>query len=251
LDLSIDINKDKWKKRILEIIADSPHPAGSWHIVSILHSQGIEVSSATVGRELSQLETLGFLEKQNHKGRTITALGRAVIDKANSRKELDDFKSSLEEVISSDVLENYLMVLEAREAIERETARLAARRITDKELAALEALLSNQEEQVKNHRSIALLDIAFHSGIARASKNDVLFSLYRIISTMGQQSPLFEKLRMRVGDSYSNFHEKIFKALKERDSARAEEYMMLHISRLKDDVNRYWHEFNPSLPGQG
>jgi DNA-binding FadR family transcriptional regulator len=193
---------------------------------------------------------MGYLEKQSYRGRTITPAGQAVILQANSLQELDFYKSNLDEVISSNVLENYLMVLEARQAIERESARLAAQRITDKELESLSQCLENQEEQIKNHKSIASVDVAFHSGIAKASKNEVLFSLYRIISTMGQQSPLFEKLRQRVGDSYSDFHQKILKALRDRDPVKAEEYMMLHISRLKDDVNRYWHEYNLTHPAR-
>ena len=57
----LNIAKDKWKKPILEIINEADEPVGSWYIVNALNDMGIEVSSATVGRELNQLEVLGYV----------------------------------------------------------------------------------------------------------------------------------------------------------------------------------------------
>ena len=241
----MDIKSDKWKKQILEIIAESTEPVGSWFIVNTFKDRGVEVSSATIGRELNQLESLGLVEKQNFKGRLITRRGREVIAEANSSLEIDYHKSRLDEMINSNVLDNFLMVLEARQAIERKTVSLAAQRITPEELRELEECVKNQQVHKESHKSIAADDIAFHSGIARASKNKVLFSLYMILSSMGQQSELFENLRMKVGDSYSSLHQKILQALREHNSGEAERFMLLHIERLMEDVNRYWHEYRP------
>jgi DNA-binding FadR family transcriptional regulator len=239
----LDIAKDKWKKPILEIINESEEPVGSWYIVNAFTERGVEVSSATVGRELNQLEVLGYVEKHGYKGRSITSLGRRVIEAANTSLELDYYKKSLDDLINSNVLENFLMVLEARLAIERQTARLAAERITDIELEELAECLRNQQSHSKDHQSIANDDISFHGSIAKASKNKALFSLYMMLSTMGQQSQLFEELRHRVGDNYSNFHDRILHALEERDSDKAEQCMLDHISKLIFDVKQYWHEY--------
>ncbi len=239
----VDIASDKWKKPILEIINESESPVGSWYIVNTFTERGIEVSSATVGRELNQLEVLGYVEKHGFKGRSITTLGKQVIEAANTKVELDFYKKSLDELINSDVLENFLMVLEARLAIERQTARLAALRITDEELDQLEFCLKNQQNHSKDHQSIANDDISFHSTIAKASKNKALFSLYMMLSAMGQQSQLFEELRHRVGDNYSNYHGRILSALQSRNPEEAEQCMIDHISKLTRDVNQYWHEY--------
>lgn len=239
----MDIAKDKWKKPILEIINESEGPVGSWYIVNAFTERGIDVSSATVGRELNQLEVLGYLEKHGFKGRSITALGKQVIEAANTRVELDFYKKSLDDMINSDVLENFLMVLEARLAIERQTARLAAQRITESELDVLESCLRNQASHSKDHQSIANDDISFHSTIAKASKNKALFSLYMMLSAMGQQSQLFEELRHRVGDNYSNYHGRILTALQSRNADEAEQCMIDHISKLIKDVDQYWHEY--------
>jgi DNA-binding FadR family transcriptional regulator len=211
--------------------------------------EGVEVSSATIGRELNQLDMLGFVEKHGYKGRSITVKGRKVVEEANNRQEIDYYRNSLDELINSNVLENFIMVLEARLAIERQTARLAAERITDQELAELYQCVENQQIHSRDHQSIANDDIAFHSGIARASKNKALFSLYMMLSSMGQQSQLFEQLRARVGDSYSTFHQNILDALERRDPEEAEVCMMEHIGKLTSDVNQYWEEHKRNRDG--
>lgn len=239
----MEIAKDKWKKPILELIGNSKEPVGSWYIVNNFKKNGIEVSSATVGRELNELETLGYVEKIGFKGRLITPLGKKIIDDANTTLELDYYKNSLESLLSSHVLENFIMVLEARSAIERQTARLAAERITDEELAELKRCYANQQMHSSDRQSIAKDDIAFHSCIAKASKNKALVSLYMMLSTMGQQSELFEQLRHRVGDNYRTYHLSILEAIEKHDPDLAEESMMDHLQKLTRDVNQYWNEY--------
>ena len=64
-----------------------------------------------------------------------------------------------------------------------------------------------------------------------------------MLSAMGQQSQLFEQLRFRIGDNYSDFHGQILTALEARDPDAAEQRMLNHISRLTQDVNQYWDEY--------
>lgn len=233
----------------MEILNESSEPVGSWYIVNVFKEKGVDVSSATIGRELNQLEVLGYVEKHGFKGRSITQLGRQLIEFTRTTLELDYYKKSLENLITSDVLENFLMVLEARLAIERQTARLAAIRISDEEMEKLEQQLEEQKSHTKDHVSIAKDDVAFHSMIAQASRNKALFSLYMLLSSMGQQSRLFEELRARVKDNYSPFHQQIFDAIKQRDPEKAEKYMVDHITKLIIDVNTYWEEYQQKRDG--
>jgi GntR family transcriptional repressor for pyruvate dehydrogenase complex len=251
VEVSVDIIKDKWKKPILEIINECKEPVGSWYIVNVFTERGIEVSSATVGRELNQLERSGYLKRHGYKGRSITAKGKAIIAEAKTTLELDYYKQSLDDLINSDILENFLMVLEARMAIERQTARLAAERITDEELEELEMCLENQINHSRDRKSIAQDDVNFHSIIARASKNKALFSLYMMVSRMGQQSELFEGLRHRVGDNYSTFHNRILAALQSRNPELAEQSIIEHINKLIRDTNAYWNEYQKMKKEQG
>lgn len=239
----MDIGKEKWKKLILEIIGKTEEPVGSWYIVNELRKQNIEVSSATIGRELHELETLGYVERIGFKGRIITALGKRVIEEMAASQTLDYYRNSLDALINSDVMENFLMVLEARLTIERQTARLAAERISDEGLEELIACYDNQQNHERDNLSIAKDDIAFHGCIAKHSGNKALYSLYMMLSAMGQQSELFEQLRHRVGDNYTPHHRLVLDAIKKRDPEMAEEAMSHHISKLMEDVNLYWNEY--------
>jgi GntR family L-lactate dehydrogenase operon transcriptional regulator len=124
--------------------------------------------------------------------------------------------------------------------LKKETARLAARNITDLEIADLEAILEQQEGNYSKGISIAQDDIDFHRAIAKASRNLVFEALYNIISTYNQQSELFEKIRRQVKTTYNVSHRKIFHAIKQHDEAVAEQYMVEHLQNLIKDVSNFW-----------
>jgi len=228
---------------LLEIVAEAGEPVGSWYIVDKFEESGVSLSSATIGRMLNQLEKKGFLEKHGIKGRTITEKGVDAISTIRKSMKLEEHKKNLDDLINSDVLHKFLMVLEARQAIERTTAKLAAERITDDEIQALERIIHKQQQDYVEHNSIAQDDIDFHRTIALASRNEALYSLYMMLSLMGQQSELFEELRKRVHRHYMGSHRAIFDALKQRNPEKAEKSMAGHLEQLCKDVNTYWHDF--------
>ncbi|MBN2050506.1 MAG: FCD domain-containing protein [Spirochaetales bacterium] len=239
----MDLLNEPWKLKILETIALSEEPLGSWNLVNAMEEQGKRMSPATVGRILNELEKNGYLEKQSFKGRVITEKGLAIINTVQRDIKLEEHKKNLDELINSKVLQNFLMVLDARKAIERTTASLSAVHITDQELSEMEKILEKQELHHRDSISVAQDDIEFHSLIAKTSRNKALFSLYMIVSMMGQQSELFAKLRTKVGSPYMVSHRTIYEAIREHDSLKAEECMIHHIENLKHDVDTYWHEY--------
>jgi len=194
---------------VLESIRDASEPLGSWSLVEHLEEKGYKVSSASIGRILYKLEQRGFVEGQGNRGRIITKAGVSAIGKTKAFNSMDAHRKDLENLINSKVLEDFIMVLQARKAIERETARLAAENITEAGIKKLNAVLEEQEIKAKRGESIAEIDIAFHRGIAAASHNSALLALYGILSTMGQQSELFEFVRSRVTATYRQAHRSI------------------------------------------
>lgn len=229
---------------ILEIVAKVTEPIGSWYIVNEFEETGITISSATIGRLLNQLEKKGYLEKHGIKGRTITKQGKEKIKSEYENLKLEEHKKTLDNLINSKVLHKFLMVLEARKAIERTTARLAAEHISNEELDRLKINIEKQQSDYKDNNSIAQDDIDFHKTIALASRNEALYSLYMMLSLMGQQSELFEELRKRVNRHYMSSHKEIYEALEEHSPEKAELYIVRHLDQLALDVNTYWNEFN-------
>lgn len=228
---------------VLECIRDSAEPIGSWFLVERLEARSVSISSASIGRVLHRLESLGHVEKEKYKGRILTPAGNEALKRAKTRMAIEVHKENLDRFINSKILEDYLMVLEARSAIERTTARLAAENITEPEIIKIESVLQEQELRALRGESIAEIDIEFHRGIAQASRNTVLVSLYAIISTMGQQTRLFEYLRSRVESPYRISHRQIFEAIRAHDPGEAERRMLRHMECLITEVTEYWDTY--------
>ncbi len=234
---------------VLEIIGRASDPVGSWHVKDELETYDIDVSSATVGRLLNQLENRGFLTKHSIRGRTLTEAGRAAIKRAYNNQNIEAHKRKLNDLINSNVLRKFLMALEARQAIERATSRLAAERITEEQLQHLRDTIDHQRKHHEQGKSIATDDIEFHKTIAEASGNEALASLYVILSMLGQQSELFEHLRSKVHPSLMTAHVNVLRAIEARDPDRAEHAMEQHLEQLKQDVKTYWDRFyGPTQP---
>ena len=228
---------------VLECLKSSGVSLGSWNLVEKLEERGMNVSSATIGRILNTLERMGLVKKNGNSGRTITPQGVEALSNARVIDNIKQHTEKLEQMVTTTVLEDYVLILEARKAIERETARLAAQNITDSELLVLEDILSEQKRKHKYNESIAATDIAFHRSIAHASRNKVLEALYMMLFSYGQQTSIFEFVRRQVNAVYMSSHLDIFEALKAHDPDRAEQCMIHHIDSLMEDVTRYWDEF--------
>jgi len=229
---------------ILEVIGEYGEPLGAWNLAELLDDKGIHVGTSTVGRTLNRLEKHGFLTKQqSNQGRSITEKGRAFLSDYRQEMQLKPLSRRLRDVLNARVLEKYLMVLEARKVLERAIVRLAATEIGTDEIDRLERNVQERENRLRQSKSHADLDIAFHTTIAKACRNQVLSLLYQTITTLGQQSELFQALRQRVGAPYLTSHREILEALKNRDPERAEKSIVQHIDMLIADVKRYWDTY--------
>lgn len=234
---------DDIELEVLKIIEEENKPIGTWAIENKLRDLNIEVSTATVGRMLSKLESNDYLEKYKNEGRIITSEGRLAIKRAETIKIINYHQDKLNAIISTEILENFVMIIQARRAIEKETCRLATKYITKDELDKLENVIEIQERKSKNGESIADEDIEFHRTIAKASRNTILESLYNIVSTFKQQSNIFENLRKQINSPYTASHRKIYDAIKNNDEEAAASLMSEHMDNLLEDVLTYWNKY--------
>ena len=232
---------------VLEALKESPQALGSWNLTEKLEQKGMQVSSATIGRILSSLETAGYVKKDGVNGRLITNSGKRALLLAETSMYMSEHQATIENTVLASTLDEYMQILQARRAIERETARLAARRITPKEVKKLKTLLAKQEQLFNQDKSVASTDVDFHKVIAHASGNKILESLYFMLFPYGQQTVIFEQIRKKTGRKYTSGHHDIMIAMEQHDPVMAEEAMLRHIDQLIDDVGRYWSVHLDSL----
>lgn len=225
---------------ILKTIANSHVPVGSGYIRDSLKMQGLDISEATAGRILRELDIKGYTEKVGFKGRYLTASGHKKLKELEQEHRINHYGNELVNAIKVTGKQELLDILIARKAIESQLAKLAAQFITPEEIQEMEEIILSQQEHVDKGISIADDDIKFHKAIARAAKNRVLDAAMDLIRQHGQISPILEYIRKEVRSTVLLDHKNIFQAIVYRDAEMAEKAMIRHIENLANDVKRYW-----------
>jgi GntR family transcriptional regulator, transcriptional repressor for pyruvate dehydrogenase complex len=125
-------------------------------------------------------------------------------------------------------------VMEVREALEAQTARLAARRRTDEDLHEMRQALTEMSALVDAGEEAAAADRHFHGAIAAASHNEFLAGV------MDQLADLFEQTRRaslsRPGRPPRSLmaHDAILHAIEAQDEDAAAQAMRDHLQVVAD-----------------
>ncbi|MFO7151831.1 MAG: FCD domain-containing protein [Bacillota bacterium] len=226
---------------VLKAISNSPAPVGSGFVREELKLKGYDISEATVGRILREMDAEGYTERVGFKGRVLTSYGVEKLRELEHDRQINHYGNELINAIKATGRKNFIDILIARKVIESQLARLAAENITQKELGEMEEVIKSQRIHVEKGISIAEDDIKFHKLIAQAAKNRVLDAAMDLIRHYGQLSPALEYIRKRVKSKVLLDHEKIYEAIASRNPDKAEEAMVKHIENLIADVNKYWN----------
>ncbi|EKF6710966.1 GntR family transcriptional regulator [Vibrio cholerae] len=130
-----------------------------------------------------------------------------------------------------------------REALEGMAARLAARNITEIELAGLESLLSTHSTHIDQVEGASYFhqqgDFDFHYRIIQASRNQQLIGLlcdelYHLLRMYRYQSPRSHSRPVEALEE----HKFILRAILQRDEELAEMLMRRHISRSRQLIEQ-------------
>ena len=171
-------------------------------------------------------------------------VSRAVIREAINRLEschLVERKANVGARIVSLTPEGLIQLYQVREALEGMAARLAAKNMSDEEIADLTALLDNHFQTVKGGESYyqEAGDLDFHYRIILGSKNQHLIEvlvngIYHLIRMyrvqLGMPGP-------RVTTAFDE-HKHVVQAIANRDEELAEMLMRRHILYSKNNIER-------------
>jgi GntR family transcriptional regulator, transcriptional repressor for pyruvate dehydrogenase complex len=137
----------------------------------------------------------------------------------------------------------YLRGMEARVAVETETARLAALRCSKAQLQRIEAAMVRFHASLNERKPAVAEDFDFHIAIAEASGNDLFVQFLELIrdQVLGQMSMALgltqlgsDARRQQVAEE----HRRIVKAIAEGDGDAAAMFMRYHLfearSRMTD-----------------
>jgi DNA-binding FadR family transcriptional regulator len=133
-----------------------------------------------------------------------------------------------------------LQLIEARLAIEPEMTRLAALHASTRDLDHMGQVLDQLESAADDQDRFTRLDTDFHLGIARCSRNPLLFRLYQQINTVrarAQWERMKEIILSRAKmELYNQQHRAIFSALRQREAQAAAELISRHLDTARQDL---------------
>lgn len=127
-------------------------------------------------------------------------------------------------------------VLEARVALEPTIARLAARRITEEQVADLQKSVEVMADHVEDHEVFIAENRAFHTGVAEAAGSVVMRVFVDALKTIADGAVVGVEYQPKRRKAVAEAHQRIVDALATGDEDGAEAAMRSHL----DEAGRFW-----------
>lgn len=193
-------------------------------------AKNYDVSRSAIREALSGLRVMGVIEIRQGQGTYVAhfdpnqftlPVASAYLMKKRDIKELSEVRKTLEVGI----------------------ARLAAKNRTDDDLSemliALKEMKTSKEQDDLNEAA----DLAFHLQVAKASKNEMMISLFTSVSDVMARS-MHEARKLILTKQKGNLglyedHVRIYEAIKQGDGSLAEVAMMSHLIEMDEVLSEY------------
>jgi len=192
-------------------------------------AEKLGVSRTAIREALTALDSMGFIE--------ITPGGGSYV------KEID-----IENVIEPLAMimlkekEDVLQLLEAREILETEIIKLAAKRATSNDISRVDRAAKEMESDAKNNRDADNSDVSFHLEIAMSSHNDILYNIMNMLAKLMKEvyGPSRKKLlsdRQKV-QMFCDQHAEMCKAIADGDEQQAAALIQQHLQIARDELSK-------------
>lgn len=208
-------------EQLADVIASGEYPVGSRLPAERKLAERFNVSRPTVREAIIALELAGCVEVKGGSGVYVTS-------------------GSSQGLAGTDLDIGAFEILEARLIFESEAAAIAAKVITDEELADLRAALKSMVAENEQKQVSENADEIFHLLIAKATHNEAIISVCKHLWELRNQSKvsasILDKVRQAGSRPRIEEHVSILEALEQRDSAAAREAMREHLSRVVEQL---------------
>lgn len=188
-------------------------------------AEWLGVSRGTVRDALRRLETVGLVSTRHGQGTFAQEIdvGRLVAPLATVLTYNRELRDEL---------------LDVRRMFEPAVARVAARRVTDEDIADLERIIAVQRRKLRTGGSSITEVTAFHHVLARATRNRVVVSIMDTLNDLLVESRKARlKQKGRPNRSLQG-HEAVLNALRRRDAQAAADAMHGHLDQISE-VDRH------------
>lgn len=197
------------KNYIQQQIAEGVYRPGD-RIVETRLAKELNVSQAPVREAMLELATMGLLEERPYSGTYVRNFSIA---------EIED-------------------IFLTRAFIEEHAAKCAAKRVTEEQLARMEAVLDEMDRN-RELRDFVHLDMEFHTLVMDAAGSPALKRAWTLLR-MSEWTYLCAAITAFSLDEMIAQHRKIYQYLKAREEDSAGAYMFLHLKGFGDELARYF-----------
>ena len=183
------------------------------------------VGRPTLREALNHLEALGIVEIRKRQGVFVNNIGASLVPDP-LRRVFEEDRGMLP----------YLY--EMRKDIEIAAARLAARRRTGDELAAIFNPIKKMDADMQQGAFSISDDIDFHMAVARATHNFLRVHLMQHLFDMSHE--FLEQVRSRLGRGAQELsvvighHRRVYEAIRDQEETRAGDAMEEHLTWVED-----------------
>lgn len=224
-------------QRIVDEIIDQDLGPGAPLLPERVMLPRYEVARGTLREALRILETYGLITIKTGPG------GGPVVADAGSRP----LASVIALVLQMDRA-SFRAIVDARLALEPLLAREAAERREDEDLAEMRESTDEMMENIDDANEFLDRNHVFHSAVARAAKNPVLFNMVASLNWIQDGTALGIDYVPETRDAIVAAHRRIYKAIEARDTEMAEAAMRIHIGEFAAYAERnYAHVLDQPL----
>ncbi len=211
---------DQIKSILKQAILDGDFKPGDKFPPEIEIAQKYNVSKVSAREALREMETQGLIQKKRG------VFGGSFVAEPGSEKMVDVVVNSY---LFGGITANDLS--EFRRILEPGLAKLAARRRTKEDLAAMEQCVNEVDKSIKNGRPDQTKAIYFHCLIADACHNrfisGLMEALVKVFQKVLAKSPDLETARKDL-----EYNKLFLKAIREKDGEKAKIVMADHFDTL-------------------
>ena len=220
---------------IMSIIGEKNEPIGSWALKFALKGYDANLSTATIGRYLMELDTKNITVMVSNKGRILTENGKKVLESIEQKVTLDILHNNIRQAAEFIKYGELIQLYTVRKALEVEAVKEAVAVAFDEDIDLLAGTIKSYRECILANKDFIEPALDFHLILASITKNSFLEAVLRmLIYEQKRIEAKFDILATREhGLEYVEEHEAIYLALKERDEAKAVKLMSSHLDATK------------------
>jgi GntR family transcriptional repressor for pyruvate dehydrogenase complex len=185
----------------------------------------MQVSRPSLREALRALSMMNVLEIRPGAGTFVSSLEPELL------VEHLDFIISLDD-------STYIKLFEARKILEVGIIALAAKRITDEELAELDEILEESQEALGDSAAFLQADLELHKNITKAAQNPIL---NRIADSIGKLALASRSRTVGIPGIQTEtieHHRAIVAALKAHDAEAAQQAMLQHLNNVEQRLEQ-------------